>query len=211
MAIHIRRREFIVTLGGAAVAWPLEAWAQQPAMPVVGFLDPRSPDAMVDRLRAFRQGLKETGHVEGENVAIEYRWGGGTIRSAASAGGGVGASSGGGDRRGHDSFGARRQVCNCDNPHRVRCRRRPGQAGSCLKPRPSGRQSHRCQLLRGRGDIKAAGTSAGVDTPHQASCCTSQPEQCGDFRDHSASRRGRCARHGSASSSLQCWHQRGDR
>ena len=85
MAIHIRRREFIVTLGGAAVAWPLEAWAQQPAMPVVGFLDPRSPDAMVDRLRAFRQGLKETGHVEGENVAIEYRWAEGNDRLPALA------------------------------------------------------------------------------------------------------------------------------
>ena len=74
MAIHIRRREFVVTLGGAAAAWPLAARAQQVTMPMIGLLHPLSPNTYGDRLGIFHRGLKDSGYVEGDNVTIVSRW-----------------------------------------------------------------------------------------------------------------------------------------
>jgi putative ABC transport system substrate-binding protein len=135
----MQRREFITLLGGAAAAWPLAATAQQPAMPVIGFVSSQLPEGFREQLRGLRQGLKDTGYVEGENVAIEYRWAENQVdrlpalaaelvrrRVAVISTGSNAAALGG-------------QGSNRDDSHRLQRRRRPGQAWPCRQPGPAGR------------------------------------------------------------------------
>jgi ABC-type uncharacterized transport system substrate-binding protein len=158
MASHIGRRKFLATLGGAAAAWPLTVRGQQAPMPVVGFLHPSSP-AEGYRVLAFRQGLKDAGFIDGENVAIEYRWADNQLdrlptlaaelaqrRVAVIATGGF-----------PSTFAAKAATATIPI---LRCRGRPGQAWSCHQPRPAGRQSYGYQFFGGRVSGKAAGTPA---------------------------------------------------
>ena len=156
MAINIRRREFIATLGSAAVAWPLAAHAQLPAMPVIGYLTSGAPglfhaDPASAPRAVFVQGLAESGYVEGRNVAIEYSLGGRPLRAAARDGSRSGAPASQCDRHPRQHrHGEGRESGDVNNSDRVRHRSRSGRSRAGCQPKPARRQSHRCRQIERR-------------------------------------------------------------
>jgi hypothetical protein len=142
----MRRRDFIALVGGAAAVWPLSARAQQPAMPLVGFLYSLSPEPIADRLRGFRQGLKPVGYVEGENVAVVYRFAENRIDRLPELTGRIGPPPSRGDCRRQHPLGVCRQGGNLNDPNRLFCQRGPGQAWSCGQHCPTRRQPDRHQF-----------------------------------------------------------------
>ena len=157
----MRRRKFIGIVGAAAM-WPLMARAQQPAMPVVGFIRDGSADMSARFVAAFRKGLNETGYVEGQNVTVEYHWLEGQYnRLPALMADLVRRQVAVVARRTRQRASCTRgQSCNSDDPNRLQCRPGPGPTCSCRQPRPAGRQRDRRQFFPPGSDGQAAAATA---------------------------------------------------
>jgi putative ABC transport system substrate-binding protein len=145
----MRRRDFITLLGSGAVGWPLAARAQQAAIPVVGLVHTLSPESVPHFVAAFQQGLKEVGYVEGQNLAVEYRWAQGRydrlpgiiddlVRRRVAV---IAAT--GGDPSPQIAKAATQTI-----PIVFTANSDPGEGGPCRKPQPARRQSHRDYHIR---------------------------------------------------------------
>jgi putative ABC transport system substrate-binding protein len=154
----MRRRDFSTLLGGVATVWtiwPSLLSAQQKATPVIGYLGIATPSVAAPNVAALRQGLSETGYVEGQNLTIEYCWAEGRYdRLPALAANLVGRKvdvivADGPPR------GTRGEKCNVDDPYRLRQRARPGRARSGRQPGPAGRQRHGRQHPHCRAESQA--------------------------------------------------------
>ena len=173
----MRRRELMLLLGGAMTA-ARALRAQQKAMPVIGFLGSASPGPTAPFVAAFRQGLSETGYVEGQNVAIEYRWAEGHYdRLPALAADLVGRKVDVivGKRR--HRFGTRGEKRDLDDPDRLHIGGDPVAAGPGRQSRPAGRQPHGLQHPRRRADAQAARAAVRAGSPGQGDRPAREPEQ----------------------------------
>ena len=193
----MNRRELIIGFSAAARdrLGRRAARAQQKAMPVIGYLSSGSPGPYAPFVAAFRQGLSETGYVEGQNLAIEYRWAEGRYdRLPALAADLVGRKVDVIVTRAAP-LGARGEKRDLDDPDRLRRRRRPGRARPGRQSRPAGRQPHGRQLPHRRADAQAAGAAVRAGSPGQGHRPAREPEQS-EYRAHDARRAGSGATEG---------------
>jgi putative tryptophan/tyrosine transport system substrate-binding protein len=156
----IKRRGFITLLGGAAAAWPIAVCAQQPALPVIGFLGPTSLEVFADRLRGFHRGLKETGYSEGENLTVVYRWAEGEFDRLPALAGELVRRRVAVIATGATSAAFAAKAATTTIPVLFVIPEDPAAGG---KFRPSGRQSDRGQSVDDRSGGQAAGVPARAD------------------------------------------------